>query len=183
MLAPGLALGLWLGLGVVGLRAALPPQGRAAVDAAVGPLVASHGMLVLLWWAAGAGLAGWVGLRLHERHVAAVGRMTDSVRAMIGAGSAPDLIPEGAAPLRVLAGAINGLAGQRRALGATMAEQIREASARVAQQRDQLAALMAELQQCVVVCNLEGRILLYNDRALALSRAVSRAPGGSRGPS
>src|SRR5690606_4921263 len=45
----------------------------------------------------------------------------------------------------------------------------------------QLAALMAELEQCVMVCNLEGRILLYNDRAMALSRTVSRAPGSLRG--
>ena len=70
--------------------------------------------------------------------------MTDTTRTMIGAGSAPDIIPEGAAPMRVLATAINGLAGRRRELNATIAEQISTASDRVAQQRDQLAALMAE---------------------------------------
>jgi len=181
VLGPALALGLWLVLGLAGLRAALDPDGRAAVDAAVGPLVATHGMLVVLWWAVGAAAAAWVGSRLHAAWAGPAARMADTTQAMIGAGTAPDIIPEGAAPMRSLAEAINGLAAQRRGLGATMAEQIRDASARVQQQRDQLAALMAELQQSVVVCNLEGRILLYNDRALALSRALSRAPGALRG--
>ena len=50
MLAPGLALAAWLVAGGVLLRAALEPEQRAAVDAALGPLVASHGMLALIWW-------------------------------------------------------------------------------------------------------------------------------------
>ena len=178
---PGVALALWLALGLAGLRAALEPEARAEVDAVLGPLVDTHGMLVVLWWAAGAALAAWAGARLHAAWAGTAARMGDATRAMSGTSSAPDIAPEGAAPMRALAEAINALAGQRRALGATMAAQIAEASARVAQQRDQLAALMAELEQCVVVCNLEGRILLYNDRALALSRSLSRAPGGARG--
>ncbi len=178
---PGLALALWLGLGLAGLRLALPPAEGAAVDAAVRPLVSTHGALVLGWWATGAALGAWVGARLLAGWAGAAARMTDATRTMIGAGSAPDIIPDGAAPMRALAVAINGLAGRRRELNATIAQQVSVASARVAQQRDQLAALMAELRQSVVVCNLEGRILLYNDRAAALSRGMSRAPGASRG--
>ena len=181
VLGPGIALGLWLLLGAVGLRATLEPSDRDAVDATLAPLVATHGSLVLLWGAAGAALAAWAGARLHAAWAGTAARMTDAVQTMAGASSAPDIIPEGAVPMQTLAGAINGLAAQRRALSATMAEQIREASAHVAQQRDQLAALMAELEQCVMVCNLEGRILLYNDRAMALSRTFSRAPGSLRG--
>ncbi|MER2507530.1 MAG: hypothetical protein ABTQ27_02095, partial [Amaricoccus sp.] len=54
---PGIAVGIWLALGLAGLRLTLPPAERAAVDAAVGPLVASHGVLVAAWWAAGAAQA------------------------------------------------------------------------------------------------------------------------------
>lgn len=179
--APGVALTVWLALGLAGLWGAVGPDSRAAVDAVIGPLVATHGILAGVWWAAGAALAGWAGLRLHGAWAVTAARMADTTRAMIGAGSAPDIIPAGAAPLRDLAAAINGLADARRQLSATMAAQIEEASNRVAHQRDQLAALMAELQQSVVVCNRDGRILLYNDRAIALSRTVSRAPGASRG--
>ncbi len=38
---------------------------------------------------------------------------------------------------------------------------------------------MAELDQSVVVCNLEGRILLYNERARELVRRLSRARGAA----
>src|SRR5690606_39733984 len=41
------------------------------------------------------------------------------------------------------------------------------------QERDQLGALMAELRQSVIVCNLDGRILLYNDHARSMFRRVS----------
>jgi DNA polymerase-3 subunit epsilon len=44
-------------------------------------------------------------------------------------------------------------------------------------EKNRLAALMSELTQSVVVCNLDGRILLYNNRARAQFRALSDAPG------
>jgi DNA polymerase III subunit epsilon len=44
-----------------------------------------------------------------------------------------------------------------------------------------LAALMAELTQSVVVCNLDGRILLYNSRARTQFRALSSAPSVAGG--
>src|SRR5690606_19072157 len=54
-----------------------------------------------------------------------------------------------------------------------------EAQDKVAQERDQLGALMAELRQSVVVCNLDGRILLYNDHARGLfHRALGGQPAG-----
>lgn len=128
-----------------------------------------------------AGLAGWVGARVHAAWARTAARMADATRVIADTEAAPDLVPEGAEPLRELAAAINALAARRRELGASMAEQVQASSARVAQQRDQLAALMAQLQHSVVVCNLEGRILLYNERALRLSRALSQAPGELRG--
>ena len=44
-----------------------------------------------------------------------------------------------------------------------------------------LAALMAELTQSVVVCNLDGRVLLYNSRARLQFRALSEASAGAGG--
>ena len=40
----------------------------------------------------------------------------------------------------------------------------------IEQERNRLAALMSELAQSVIVCNIEGRILLYNARAMQLLR-------------
>jgi nitrogen fixation/metabolism regulation signal transduction histidine kinase len=55
-------------------------------------------------------------------------------------------------------------------------ERVQEASREIEQERSRLAALMAELSQSVVVCNLDGRILLYNNRARLQFRALSNAP-------
>ena len=84
MLAPGAALAAWLALGGVLLRATLEPEQRAAVDAALGPLVATHGMLALVWWLVAAALAAWVVRRLYEAHVAAPARLADATRVLIG---------------------------------------------------------------------------------------------------
>ncbi len=181
MLAPGAALAVWLGLGCVLFLATLEPGQRSAVDAALGPLVQSHGMLPVLWWLIAAALAAWTASRLYGTHVAAPARLADATRVLIGDAGAPDLVPRGGAAIRDLTGAINGLAGRRRGLQEDMARLVAEASRDVAQQRDQLGALMAELNQSVVVCNLDGRILLYNQRARQLFRRLSSAPQGAGG--
>ena len=64
-----------------------------------------------------------------------------------------------------------------------MARLVEEASRKVARERDQLGALMAELHQSVLVCNLDGRILLYNGRARALFRRLSQRPAAPAAPS
>jgi DNA polymerase-3 subunit epsilon len=67
------------------------------------------------------------------------------------------------------------LVSQRTRLREDMAQKVAEASQRIDQERGRLAALMSELTQSVVVCNLDGRILLYNQRARAQFRALSSA--------
>ena len=180
MLAPGAALALWLALGGVLIRATLDRGQRAAVDAALGPLVATHGMLPVLWWLVAAALAAWAARRLYAAHVAAPARLAGATRVLAGDAGAPDLVPAGAA-VSDLTEAINGLARQRRALQADMARLVAEASRDVALERDRLGALMAELNQSVAVCNLDGRIVLYNARARQMFRRLSDAPQGAGG--
>ena len=60
---------------------------------------------------------------------------------------------------------MNALAEQRESLQRDVEERVREAKATVEAEKNRLAALMSELSQSVVVCNLDGRILLYNNRA------------------
>ena len=181
MLAPGAALAVWLALGCALFLATLDPAQRTAVHTALGPLMTSHGMLPVLWWLIASTLAAWVAHGLYEAHIAAPARLADATRVLIGDAAAPDLMPQGGSAIRDLTGAINGLSSQRRGLQEDMARLVAEASRDVAQQRDQLAALMAELNQSVVVCNLDGRILLYNRRAQLLFRRLSRAPQGAGG--
>lgn len=172
-LAPGAALAAWLALGALMVRAALAPEDRGAL--------ASLGALAFGWWLIAALVAAWAGIRLHDRHVAAAGRLTDATRLLVGDPDAPALVPEGAKQPRMLAEAINNLACERRTLRADMVRLVDEASAKVALERDQLGALMAELHQSVVVCNLDGRVLLYNGRARTLFRRFSQAPDSAGG--
>jgi signal transduction histidine kinase len=75
-----------------------------------------------------------------------------------------------------LAQAANDLAQQRDALMDDVDSQIARAKASVEEEKNRLAALMSELAQAVVVCNLDGRILLYNNRARLQFKALAQGP-------
>ncbi len=86
--------------------------------------------------------------------------------------------PVGSPEVRSLIDSLNLLANRYQALGEDVAERIREANAAMAEEKNTLAALMAKLTQGVLVCNLDGRILLYNQRAQALLEGPAREAGG-----
>ena len=81
-----------------------------------------------------------------------------------------------ASGLAELAAAINELAGAYRAAQREGEARAAEARARLEEERNRLAALMSELSEGVLVCNADGRILLYNEQA----RALFAAPGAAR---
>jgi len=172
--AAGLALAAWTGLSLALVWAGLAPDERQALGAD-GPRLAWLGWLAAGWAAAVAGL-GWGLQRLFGRYVGAPARLQEEVRVLLAASAPQPLAPHGSAELRGLAGAINELADQRDRLRQDMARQVEQASRGVQQEKNRLAALMAELTQSVVVCNLDGRILLYNSRARLQFRALSQAP-------
>ncbi|MDD2867441.1 exonuclease domain-containing protein [Neomegalonema sp.] len=181
LLAPGAALALWLVLGALLLRSTLTPEQDGALSAALGSAAGPLIGVGALWWLAAAGLGAWAAGRVRKLWAAPAARLTDSLRVMAENPAAPAPAPEGAPEIRALTAAVSDLAERRKALQDSLDARVREASAAVAHERDQLAALMAELQQSVVVCNLEGRILLYNGRARALTKRLSRSPGGAGG--
>ena len=73
------------------------------------------------------------------------------------------------------------LLAQQRRLEAELAARVAEGSLHVEQERARLAALMAELSHSVVVCNLDGRVLLYNQRARLQFQALAPEPGDAGG--
>ncbi|MFK8253068.1 exonuclease domain-containing protein [Ancylobacter terrae] len=178
--APGLALTLWLAAGVALAWLLASPAERGTMTMLAGGF-ADRTAVFVAWWLGGLTLAAIAGRRFHELCAAAPRRLADATRVLAESAEAPDLAPEGPPPLRALAEAINALAHRRRTLQRDVAHEIARASRATAQQRDQLATLMAELQQSVVVCNPDGRIMLYNERARALCRRLSRAPGVTGG--
>jgi DNA polymerase-3 subunit epsilon len=101
----------------------------------------------------------------YVRYVTPPLRMAEGTRLILGANPAHRVTPEGGSEPQALAGVINAFAAQHEALKRDVEGRIREAQARVAEERNRLAALVSELTQGVLVCNAEGRILLFNARA------------------
>ncbi len=118
---------------------------------------------------------------LYRRWVAPAARLLEETRALLVAEVDRELAIDGAADLRGLARAINELVRQRGHLKRDIEQKVAEASRGIAQERNRLAALMSELTQSVVVCNLDGRILMYNQRARVLFRALSATPSLAQG--
>ena len=170
--AVGLALAAWMGLSLALVWATLAPVERQTVGAVLASRIA---LLGVSWVTALAGVA--YGLhQLYLRYASAPARLLEQTRVLLAASAPQLLAPHGSAENRALAGAINALASQRDRLREGMAEQVALASRSVQQEKNRLAALMSELTQSVVVCNLDGRILLYNTRARLQFRLLSQAP-------
>ncbi len=114
---------------------------------------------------------------LHRRFIAAPARLLEQALVLLTTDAQRELSSKnGAKAVRGLARAINELARQRDQLKRDIALEVAQASRGVEQERNRLAALMSELTQSVVVCNLDGRVLLYNNRARTQFRALSEAP-------
>ena len=77
--------------------------------------------------------------------------------------------------LAEIAGSINELGEAYGALRRDSEARAAEARSRLEEERNRLAALMSELTQGVLVCNAEGTILLYNERARTLFAAPESA--------
>jgi DNA polymerase-3 subunit epsilon len=170
--AVGLSLATWLGLTVALVWSTLEPAQRDTAAVLLGPRMALLGMSGVV---ALVGVAAVLRL-LFQRYASAPARLLEQTRVLLAASGAQQLTPHGSTEIRSLAGAINDLAAQRDRLREDVAQQSAQANRSEQQEKNRLAALMAELTQSVVVCNLDGRILLYNSRARLQFRALSQAP-------
>jgi DNA polymerase-3 subunit epsilon len=127
-------------------------------------------------------IAGMILLRgLFQQYVQGLLRMAETLRLMLGANRNFRVTPDGPPEVRELARAANDLAQQRDELLTDVDAQIRQAKATVEEEKNRLAALMSELAMGVVVCNLDGRILLYNSRARLQFKALAQGPTSTSG--
>ncbi|MEO6269876.1 MAG: DNA polymerase III subunit epsilon, partial [Lautropia sp.] len=162
----------WLALVGALLWSSLTPAERETLPAAGGERL---GIIIL---AIGLALALAVAVidRLRHRYVVAPNRLLEQAQVAV-AGDAACEVDEHADPaLRGLAAAVNALVAERAVMRQGIADQVRAASHEIERERSRLAALMSELAQSVVVCNLDGRILLYNSQARLQFQALSQAP-------
>jgi DNA polymerase-3 subunit epsilon len=171
-LAPAALLAVALGAAAAALWLTLEPAERMTLGALVEPRIA---LVFMLWLVLS--IAGGVALRRAWLHFgAAPARLAEDLTVLLKTDVQRELSTAGGAGSQALARSVNELVRQRTALRADIDTKVREASREVEQERSRLAALMSELTQSVVVCNLDGRILLYNSRAKIQFRAMSDAP-------
>jgi DNA polymerase III subunit epsilon len=154
------------------------PAERGLLIEVLGPHLIVGGFVTALGLVVGVAVVH----RLFRQYVVGLLRMAENLDLMRNANQDFCIEEEGPPEVRALARSANALARQRDELTRGVEAQVDLAKRSVEQERNRLAALMAELHQSVVVCNLDGRILLYNSRARQQFYALSDAPlvaGGS----
>ncbi|HSO44803.1 MAG TPA: exonuclease domain-containing protein, partial [Rhodoferax sp.] len=154
------------------IASTLEPAQRAMLAEQMAPRFVLIGMTWVFGLVAIASTLRW----LFRRDASAPGRLLEQTKVLLAAPQAAPMNHQGTTETQALAEVIFELAAQRDTLRADVATQIAQASASVQQEKNRLAALMSELTQSVVVCNLDGRIILYNNRARLQFKALSVAP-------
>ncbi|MBL8473884.1 MAG: DNA polymerase III subunit epsilon [Rhodocyclaceae bacterium] len=164
-----------VGLTGLGLWGDLPPQIQQQLapelSARIGTVIA-----VVVMGCAGA-VAGLHAL--FRGYVGAAGKLVEEAELMLTANPDHRASLGGAPEIAALGALINRMADERQSLRRDVEAKILEAKTSVEEEKNRLAALMSELTQSVVVCNLDGRILLYNNRARLQFRALGE--GGGKG--
>jgi DNA polymerase-3 subunit epsilon len=168
----GLATVVWLLLTIGLIASTLEPGQRALLADQLAPRFALIGLTWVFGLVVIASTLRW----LFRRYASAPGRLLEQTKVLLAAPQAAPMNHQGTTETQALAEVIFELAAQRDTLRADVAAQIAQASSSVQQEKNRLAALMSELTQSVVVCNLDGRIILYNNRARLQFKTLSVAP-------
>jgi len=145
------------------------------------PLLAPRAGLLVAMVATGGAVVAMIIKSLFEAYDVQPARLAEQARLILTTEPSRRLDLDGPAGVREMARVLNELAEHRQTLQQDVEAQIREGRRSVEEEKNRLAALMSELTQSVVVCNLDGRILLYNNRARMQFRAMSDAPAVAGG--
>jgi DNA polymerase-3 subunit epsilon len=103
-------------------------------------------------------------------------RLHEETRLILTANPNHRITPAGPSETRRLAAVINSFADRHQDLQTDVETRIQAARADLEEEKDILAALMSELTQGVLVCNIDGQVLLYNNRARQLLSQHSDKP-------
>ncbi|MCE1184060.1 MAG: DNA polymerase III subunit epsilon [Rhodocyclales bacterium] len=166
-----------LAVGAYALWHDLTPDERALLQPVLEPRL---GLLIMIAMVGAGAAAVWM-KSFGERYLLAPALVADELGLMVGTDPNRRVKSDASPELARIAEAVNALADQRRSLQDDVEVRIAEARRSVEEERNRLAALMSELNQSVVVCNLDGRILLYNSRARLQFKALSDAPTAAGG--
>jgi DNA polymerase-3 subunit epsilon len=137
----------------------------------------TFGFVAVLLLLACAGVLGW----LFRNYVAGIRSLSEQTRIVFAANPEHRVLAHGGSELVALAATINRLADAYRRLQVDLKTRAGILNVRLEEERNRLAALMSELSEGVLLCSVEGRILLYNERSKTLFGAAAQTPGARQG--
>lgn len=115
---------------------------------------------------------------LFRYYIIPILRMAEQTRLITAANPDYRITTSGARELTSLAKVINESADAFQKLQSEIDGRVSQSNQAVKEERNQLAALMSELPCGVVVCNREGRIMLYNHKAKEMLQPLETAHEG-----
>lgn len=118
-------------------------------------------------------VAGFLLSQFLRAYIFETKRLVEAIELMMTINPAHRLPSQGPKEIRQLISVINLFADRFQFKQENEEAQIQQAKANLEEEKNRLVALMSELTEGVLVCNLEGRILLYNNRARRLLEQVS----------
>jgi len=122
----------------------------------------------------------WAVETLYRNYIRPIRKLTEKV-SLINTTNPSYRVPgEGAGEIRLLCDRINEAAQRHENLAKHVEAKVQLAKSESEQEKNTLAAIVAELPEGVLICNEDGRILLYNNRAKQL---LAGGPTGDQDPS
>jgi DNA polymerase-3 subunit epsilon len=106
--------------------------------------------------------------RFYRLYALPIDRIREEIPLLFESGSVSRLEPHGGAETRSLATALNRAADRFHEAGASLEKRIREAQKKGEDEKELLTGIIAELPEGVLVCNPQGQITLYNEKARRL---------------
>ncbi|CAB1065428.1 DNA polymerase III epsilon subunit (EC [Olavius sp. associated proteobacterium Delta 1] len=119
-------------------------------------------------------------LTVFRKYILTTRRIADEISLINSSNPAHRIQSDGGAEIRRLCERINEGADRYESLAKNVAGKIHRARAESEREKNTLAAIMAELPEGVLICNTEGRILLYNNRARQLLIGSAEVPEENR---
>jgi DNA polymerase-3 subunit epsilon len=159
---------------IVLIDAGMPQPDQAVLSRMLEERTGILGFVAVLLLAVCGALVGW----LFRRFAIAPRALAEHTR--LALANPGHRVAAGTEELAALASEINRLAGAYHSVQSDTEAKVAESGSRLQEERNRLAALMSDLSQGVLLCNAEGRILLYNEQARALFSSAAAPLGLGR---
>jgi len=115
-------------------------------------------------------------MAVFRKYILPTRKLADEIALINSSNPSHRIHSDGGAEIRRLCERINEGAARFESLAHNVEEKVHKARAVLEQEKNTLAAIMAELPEGVLICNTEGRILLFNTRARQLLTGTPGPP-------